>query len=164
MKYILSLLIILVSLQTYGFAKAFDLVITPSHTEEEIQKDQKSSTKSKQLSIMINSHEIEKAGLGLSLGLDAIKQGIKVTYILGAKAVYFAKKGGLQNKFLANSMTPREILQEAIKQGATLMIYAASAKSLDLVQDSLIKGSKIVPYNTVYHLLYNTKEMRIITF
>jgi predicted nucleic acid-binding protein len=55
----------------------------------------------KKLLIMISSGELEKAGMGLTLGLSAAKKGISVTYVIGAKALNSAKLSGKQNLFLA---------------------------------------------------------------
>lgn len=155
MKYILFILLALLTLQSQVSAKAFDLVVTPSHEEDLVKKEtQKNTFIGKKLLIMISSGELEKAGMGFTLGLNATKRGIQVTYVIGAKALHSARIKGKQNKFLAKGMTHREILQEAIKKGARVQICGMCAKSLGLTNQDFIKGSQIINSKVIFDKMY----------
>jgi predicted peroxiredoxin len=153
MKYILVLLLTLHSLV---FAKAFDLIVTPSHEEEPIKKEQKvdKPLSGKKMLIMVSSGELEKAGMGFTLGLSAASKGIDTTIVIGAKALASAKLEGIQNKFIAKDMTHREILQKAIKAGADVQICAMCAKALGLGNDDFIKGAHLVKSLKIFEKMY----------
>jgi len=153
MKYILVLLLTLHSLV---FAKAFDLIVTPSHEEEPVKKEQQVNKPltGKKMVILVSSGELEKAGMGFALGLSAAKKGAKTTIVIGAKALSSAKLEGIQNKFIAKDMTHRKILQEAIKAGATLQICGMCAKALGLTEADFIKGAKIIESDKIFDKIY----------
>ena len=154
MKNILFMILSLLALQTSSFA-AFDLIVTPSHDEEPAETvAPKSELSGKKLLIMISSGELEKAGMGLALGLNAAKKGIKVTYIIGAKALNSAKISGKQNLFLATQMTHRAILQEAIAHGAQVQICFMCAEALGLKEKDFIEGSTIVKSQAIFDKIY----------
>ncbi len=152
MKYILVLLLTLHSL---GFAKAFDIIVTPTK-EEPTKKEQKvdKPLTGKKMLIMISSGELEKAGMGFTLGLSAVKKGVQTTIVIGAKALSSAKVKGVQNKFIAKEMTHREILKEAIKEGATVQICGMCAKALGLTEENFIKGSHLVDSQKIFNTMY----------
>ncbi len=162
MKNILFILLSLFAFNSQSFAKAFDLIVTPNHKEEIVKKEtpQKPLT-GKKLLIMISSGELEKAGMGFALGLSAAQKGVAVTYIIGAKALNSAKKEGIQNQFLAKKMTHRQILQEAIKNGAIVQICYMCSKALGLDEKDFIDGAKIVKSKAIFDKLYeeNTKVL-----
>jgi len=154
MKNILFILLSLFTLHTTSFA-AFDLIVTPSHDDEPAEVvAPKNKLLNNKLLIMISSGELEKAGMGLALGLNAAKKGIKVTYIIGAKALNSAKIAGKQNLFLATQMTPRAILQEAISDGAQVQICSMSAEAAGLSEKDFIKGAKIVKSDAIFDKIY----------
>jgi len=161
MKYLLFAVITTLTLNTSSFAKAFDLVVTPSHDEKPVKKEPKADKplNGKKLVIVVSSGELEKAGMGFALGLSAINKGVQTTIVIGAKALNSAKLEGIQNKFIAKNMTHREILQKAIKAGALVQIYSMSAKALGLGQEDFIKGVKIVKSINIFEKMYeeNTK-------
>ncbi len=165
MKYILFLLLSIATLQSNSFAKAFDLIVTPSHEQEELVKKEmpKKSFAGKKLLIMISSGELEKAGMGFALGLSATKKGIEVTYIIGAKALPSALLKGKQNKFIATDMTHRQILQEAIKEGASVQICSICAQALGLKEADFIKGAKIVKSKAIFETMYS-EETKVLSF
>jgi predicted peroxiredoxin len=152
MKYILVLLLTLHSLV---FAKAFDIIVTPSH-EESVKKEQPADKPltGKKLLIMISSGELEKASMGFTLGLSAAKKGVHTTIVIGAKALSLAKLEGIQNKFIAKDMTPRQILQEAIKEGASIQICGICAKAQALTEQNFIKGVQIVTSKNIFDTMY----------
>jgi len=155
MKHILFLLLTVFAFQTNSFAKAFDLIVTPSQKEEPVKKETLSKPLTgKKLLIMISSGELEKAGMGLTLGLSAAKKGIKVTYVIGAKALNYAKISGKQNLFLAKQMTHRAILQEALAHGASVHICFMCAEALGLKEKDFIEGSKIVKSGEIFDKMY----------
>ena len=161
MKYILVLLLALHSLV---FAKAFDLIVTPT-PEEPIKIEQKEDKPlaGKKLLIMISSGELEKAGMGFALGLSAAQKGVQTTIVIGAKALNSATLKGVQNKFIAKDMTHREILQKAIDAGATVHICGMSAKALGLGEEDFIKGAKIVKSLKIFEKIYEEKT-KILSF
>lgn len=153
MKNILLILLAIFTLNSHSFA-AFDLIIKPSKEEPEEVTTPKGELTDKKLLIMISSGELEKAGMGFALGLSAAKKGIKVTYVIGAKALNSAKISGKQNLFLAKQMTHRALLQEAMAHGATVDICFMCAKALGLTEKDFIEGAKIVKSQVIFDTMY----------
>ncbi len=139
--------------QTSTFA-AFDLIVTPSKEEPVAEKPKNQELTGKKMLIMISSNELEKAGMGLTLGLSAAKKGIAVTYVIGAKAINSAKISGKQNLFLAKQMTHRAILQEALAHGASVDICFMCAEALGLSEKDFIEGAKIVKSAEIFNKMY----------
>ena len=164
MKNILFILLAIFTLNSTAFA-AFDLIVKPSQEEEApIKKETKKPKLSdKKMLIMISSGVLEKAGMGLTLGLSASKQGIAVTYVIGAKALQYARKEGKQHTFFAKAMTPREILQKAIANGATVDICYMCAQALGLDAKDFIKGAKIVHSKAIFETMYQ-KGCKVLSF
>lgn len=108
----------------------------------------------KKMVILVSSGEIEKAGMGITLGLSAAKKGAKVTIVLGANALKFALKKGDQNVFLAKKLTHREILQKAITNGAQLQICYMCATALGLTDKDFINGANIVKSIKIFNKIY----------
>ena len=164
MKNIIFILLAIFAFQITSFAKAFDLIVTPSHEEEPVKEEVKLKPLSgKNMLIMISSGELEKAGMGLALGLSAAQKGVSVTIVLGAKALSSAKVSGKQNKFIAKDMTHRELLQEAIKSGAKVEICFICAEALGLTQKDFIEGATIVKSDTIFDAMYQ-KDTKVLSF
>ena len=165
MKNILFSIFALLLLSTHGYTKAFDLVITPSHDEEPTEKEQpkKQDFNGKKLFIMINSSDLQKAGMGLSLALDAAQKGTQTTILLGAKALLFAQAKGKQNKFIALDMTPREMLEKALKSSASLQIYALCASTQGVTKSDFIKGANLIKSEEVLEKIYK-KDTKLLSF
>ncbi len=165
MKHLLFILLTLFAFNVSSSAKAFDLIVTPSHDEEEVKTPPPADKPllDKKLLVVVSSGEIEKAGMGLTLGLSAAKKGAKVSFVLGAKALSFAKEQGKQHTFLAKGMTPRAILQEAQKHHATIMICGMCAKALGLGEKDFIEGTKIVTSKTIFKTMYE-EGMKTLSF
>jgi len=104
----------------------------------------------KNMMIIISSGEIEKSGMGMTLGLSAAN----VTIVIGANALKFAQIKGDQHKFLAKQLTHREILQKAVKNGANIQICYMCAKALGLTDKDFIKGSKVVKSLKIFNKMY----------
>ncbi len=164
MKNILFILLTLFAFNSASFAKSFDLIVTPSQEEEPIKKESpKKLFTGKKMLIMISSGELEKAGMGFSLGLSAITNGIEVTYVIGAKALNSAKIVGKQNLFLAKQMTHRDILKEAITHGAQVQISFICAEALGLLEKDFIEGAKIVKSQKIFDKIYE-KGIKVLSF
>ena len=153
MKHVLFLILTVFAFHTSAFA-AFDLIVTPSKEEPVTKETTKQILTGEKLLIMISSGELEKAGMGLTLGLSAAKKGIKVTYVIGAKALNSAKISGKQNLFLAKQMTHRTILQEALTHDASVHICFMCAQALGLKEKDFIEGSKIVKSAEIFNKMY----------
>lgn len=108
----------------------------------------------KNMMIIISSGEIEKSGMGMTLGLSAAMKGANVTIVIGANALKFAQIKGDQHKFLAKQLTHREILQKAVKNGANVQICYMCAKALGLTDKDFIKGSKVVKSLKIFNKMY----------
>jgi predicted peroxiredoxin len=160
MKQFIFLLTTLTLLQTLSFAKAFDLIVTPSHDEEPV-KNEKQADKpisDKALTIMINSESIQKAGLGYTLAIKAAQEGIDTTIILGTKAIQTALIKGKQNSFIVNELTPRQMLQNAIKDGAKVVVITTHAKALGYSKEEFIEGIKLVNSDEILQMIYKEKS------
>ena len=164
MKNILFVLLALFAFNSDSFAKAFDIIVTPSKEEEPIKKESpKKLFTGKRILIMISSGELEKSGMGLTLGLNAVKKGIEVTYVIGAKALNSAKLSGKQNLFLAKQMTHRAILQEALTLGASVKICFMCAEALGLTEKDFIEGAKIVKSDEILNQVYK-EDTKVLSF
>jgi len=117
----------------------------------------------KKLVTVISSGEIEKAGMGMTLGLSAVNKGADVTIVIGANALKYALAKGDQHQFLAKKLTHREILQKAIKNGANVYICYMCAKALGLTEKDFIKGAKIVKSLQIFNKVYE-KGVRVLSF
>lgn len=108
----------------------------------------------KKMVIVISSGEIEKAGMGMTLGLSAAKKGANVTIVIGANALKYAQIKGVQHQFLAKKLTHREILKKAIKYGANIQICYMCATALGLTDKDFIEGSKVVKSIKIFNKMY----------
>ncbi len=108
----------------------------------------------KKMVIVVSSGVIEKAGMGITLGLSASKKGADVTIVIGAKALKFALKKGEQKQFLPIHLTHKEILQKAVKHGAHIQICGMCAKALGLTGKDFIKGAEVVKSLKIFTKIY----------
>jgi len=130
------------------------MAITLNASDTNTSTENKKPLAGKKMVIVISSGEIEKAGMGITLGLSASKKGADVTIVIGANALKFAQVKGDQNKFLAKQLTHREILQKAVKNGANIQICYMCAKALGLTDKDFIKGSKVVKSLEIFNKIY----------
>ena len=131
---------------------------TPQVVVEKVTKfSQKEATKplfGKNMVIVVSSDEVEKAGMGVTLGLSAAKKGAKTTIVLGAKALKFALLKSEQDFFVAKKMTHRDILLKAIANGANVQICYMCASALGLKEKDFIAGAKIVKSIKIFDKMY----------
>jgi len=130
------------------------MAITLNASDTNTSTENKKPLAGKKMVIVISSGEIEKAGMGITLGLSASKKGADVTIVIGANALKFAQVKGDQNKFLAKQLTHREILKKAIKNGANIQICYMCAKALGLTDKDFIEGSKVVKSLEIFNKMY----------
>lgn len=155
MKYILVLIMILFSLPNQLLAdKPFTIVVKPTLEEPKSLEKEKKNTADKNMVIVVSSGDMQKAGMGFSLGSSAAKKGIKTTIMIGAKALAFAKSKGKQNLYLAKQMTHRDILKEAIENGAHVELCFMSVEASGLVESDFIDGAEIVNSQALFDTMY----------
>jgi len=129
-------------------------VLSLNASETLTTKEDVKPLEGKKMVIVISSGEIEKAGMGMTLGLSAAKKGANVTIVIGANALKYARLEGDQHLFLAKKLTHREILLKAIKNGANVQICYMCAKALGLTDKDFIKGSKVVKSLKIFNKIY----------
>lgn len=108
----------------------------------------------KKMVIVISSGELEKAGMGMALGLSAAMKGGDVTIVVGAKALSSARLEGKQEVFKPKKMTHREILKEAMKQGAKVQVCYMCAKALGLTSKDFVVGAEVVKSLAIFNKIY----------
>jgi predicted peroxiredoxin len=128
----------------------------------------KSSVKKKTLSgknlvVFVNSGELKEVGMGFGIALSATKQGANVTIVIGGNAIKYALKEGNQNIYFAKEKTPRELIQKAIKSGATVQLCAANVEEMALDEEEFIEGAKIVISPQIFKKVFE-KDTRVISF
>ncbi len=156
--------------------KSFVLIIamlfTNAYGDSKVSVDKnssKSSTKKrktlsgKNLVIFVNSKDLQQVGMGLGMALSGTKQGANVTIVLGANAIKYALLEGRQNIYLAKDKTPRELLQSAIKSGATVQLCSANTEEMALDEEEFIKGIKIVISPQIFKKVFE-EGTRVISF
>ena len=130
---------------------------------ETLTKKRKKTLSGKKLVVFISSSDLQKAGMGFGIALSGVKQGASVTIVIGADAVKFALKDNEQNIYFAKERTPRELLLEAIKSGATVQMCSANTEQMGLDEDDFIKGVKVVISTEIFAKVFE-KETKVISF
>ena len=126
------------------------LSISSAVAQEPVDKNSsKKSVKKKTLSdkklmIVVSSGELQKAGMGFALALSGVKQGAEVTILIGADALKYALEDGDQHIYFAKSRTPRKLLKDALKGGATIQLCSANTEAMGWDEEDFIEGVKIV--------------------
>jgi|GEM_PF-3485422 len=148
---------------------ALSLLLSSSYsTTRESIKDSNNTIKVKTLSgkklvIFVNSANLQKAGMGLGIALSGAKQGASVTIVLGADAIKYALKDGEQNIYFAKERTPRRLLQDAIKSGASVQLCSANTEIMGLDEDDFILGTKIIISTDIFAKVFED-GVRVISF
>jgi predicted peroxiredoxin len=138
--------------------KVQKLIQKPQEKVEKVtkfsQKEAMNPLFGKKMVIVVSSDEIEKAGMGITLGLNAAKKGAETTIVLGAKALKFALLDSQQDIFPAKKMTHRDILLKAIENGAHVQVCYMCAQALGLTQKDFIEGATIVKSLKIFDKIY----------
>ncbi len=139
----------------------------PQKVQEKVMKfSQKEAMKplfGKNMVIMVSSDDIEKAGMGIALGLSAAKKGAKTTIVLGANALKFALLKSEQDFYVSKKMTHRDILLKAVENGAQIQICAMCAKARGLKKKDFINGVNIVKSIKIFNKMYE-HGTRVLSF
>ena len=104
----------------------------------------KKTLSDKKLMIVVSSGELQKAGMGFALALSGVKQGAEVTILIGADALKYALADGDQNIYFAKSRTPRKLLEDALKNGASIQLCSANTEAMGWDEEDFIEGVSIV--------------------
>jgi predicted peroxiredoxin len=117
--------------------------------KEVVDNSHKSTIKKKTLSgkklmIVVSSGDLQQAGMGFALALSGVKQGAEVTILIGADALKYALADGEQNVYFAKARTPRKLLQDALKSGASIQLCSANTEVMGWDEEDFIEDVKIV--------------------
>ena len=123
----------------------------------------KKTLSGKNLVIFVNSKDLQQVGMGLGIAVSGVKQGANVTIVLGGNTIKYALKEGRQNLYLAKDKTPRELLQSAIKSGATVQLCSANTEEMALDEEEFIDGIKIVISPQIFKKVFE-EGTRVISF
>ena len=123
----------------------------------------KKTLSGKKLVVFVNNGDLQVAGMGFGIALSAVKQGAGVTIIIGANALKYALKDGEQNIYFAKERTPRSLLEEALKSGATIQLCSANTNEMGLDEDDFIDGAKEVISTEIFAKVFES-EAKIISF
>ena len=156
--------------KSFIFIVAF--LVTNTYADSKLSVDKNSSKSSvkkkktlsgKNLVVFVNSEDLQQAGMGLGLALSGVKQGANVTIVLGANAIKYALKEGNQNIYFAKEKIPRELIQKAIKSGATVQLCSANTEAMELDEEEFVEGVKIVISPQIFKKVFE-EGTRVISF
>jgi len=154
------IVMLLLLVATYGYA----IDENASSHDVKIKSEKKKKTLSdKKLVVFVSSGNLKKAGMGFALALSGVKQGADVTIVIGADAIEYALKEGRQNIYYAKDRTPRQLLEEALKSGATIQMCSANTEEMSLDEDDFIDGVNIVISTQIFAKVFE-ENTRVISF
>jgi predicted peroxiredoxin len=140
------------------------IAILFSSTYAESNSTQRKKTLSeKNLVIFVNSGNLQQAGMGFGIALSGTKQGANVTIVIGADAIKYALKENNQNVYFAKNRTPRALITQAIKSGATVQLCSANTEEMGLDEDDFIEGTTIVISTEIFAKVFE-EGTRVISF
>jgi len=140
------------------------IAILFSSTYAESNSTQRKKTLSeKNLVIFVNSGNLQQAGMGFGIALSGTKQGANVTIVIGADAIKYALKENSQNVYFAKNRTPRALITQAIKSGATVQLCSANTEEMGLDEDDFIEGTTIVISTEIFAKVFE-EGTRVISF
>ena len=132
-----------------------------NNTAQSLKK--KKTLSGKNLVVFVSNGDLQVAGMGFGIALSGVKQGANVTIVIGANAIQYALKEGEQNIYFAKGRTPRALIQDAIKQGATVQMCSANTDEMNLDEDDFVDGVKTVISTQIFAKVFE-KETRVISF
>jgi len=140
------------------------IAILFSSTYAESNSTQRKKTLSeKNLVIFVNSGNLQQAGMVFGIALSGTKQGANVTIVIGADAIKYALKENNQNVYFAKNRTPRALITQAIKSGATVQLCSANTEEMGLDEDDFIEGTTIVISTEIFAKVFE-EGTRVISF
>ncbi len=151
-------------LQVKGIAKAFlvglmALFMVSSHVYAEDKP-----LAGKNLVVFVTSDDVNKAGMGMTIGMAASAQaGANVTIVVGAGATQYILKNGKNSYFKPMDKPIQGVLKDAISSGANVYLCGMFAKAQGLKDSDLISGAKVVEGADIFAKVY-AKDARIISF
>ena len=123
----------------------------------------KKTLSEKKLVVFVSNGDLEVAGMGFGIALSAVKQGADVTIVIGANALKYALKDGEQNVYFAKERTPRALLEEALKSGASIQLCSANTNVMGMDEDDFIDGAKEVISTEIFAKVF-ASEAKVISF
>jgi predicted peroxiredoxin len=132
-----------------------------SNTQKNVKK--KKTLSGKNLVVFVSNGDLQVVGMGFGIALSGVKQGANVTIVIGANAIKYALKEGDQNIYFAKGRTPRDLLKDAIKHGATVQMCSANTEEMNLDEDDFVDGVKTVISTEIFAKVFE-KETRVISF
>jgi len=123
----------------------------------------KKTLSGKKLVVFVSNGDLQIAGMGFGIALSGVHQGADVTIVIGANAIKYVLKDGDQNIYFPKERTPKALLQEALKNGATIQLCSANTDEMGLDEDDFIEGIKVVISTEIFAKVYEP-EVRVISF
>jgi predicted peroxiredoxin len=127
------------------------------------QKKRKKTLSNKKLVVFVNSGNLQQAGMGFGIALSGTKQGADVTIVIGANAIQYALKENSQNIYFSKNKTPKQLIIDAIKSGATVQLCSANTDEMGLDEDDFIEGTSIVISTQIFAKVFE-EGTRVISF
>lgn len=151
-------------LSVKGIAKAFLVgLMTLFMFSSQVQANDKPLA-GKNLVVFVSAADVNKAGMGLTIGMAAsVQAGANVTIVVGAGAVKYILKDGKNSYFKPMDKPIQEVLKTAIANGTNVYLCGMYAKAQGLKNSDLISGAKIVEGADIFAKVY-AKDARIISF
>jgi len=131
--------------------------------QENNTTQRKKTLSEKGLVIFVNSGNLQQAGMGFGIALSGVKQGANVTIVIGANAIKYALKENNQNIYFAKDRTPRQLITEAIKSGATVQLCSANTEEMGLDEDDFIEGTTVVISTEIFAKVF-AEGTQVISF
>ena len=150
-------------LKTLSLVIALLFTSAYADSKENNTTQRKKTLSGKSLVIFVNSGNLQQAGMGFGIALSGVKQGANVTIVIGADAIKYALKENSQNIYFAKNKTPRQLIANAIKNGATVQICSANAEEMELDEDDFIEGTKVVISTQIFAKVF-AEGTRVISF
>ncbi|MCH9740238.1 MAG: DsrE family protein [Epsilonproteobacteria bacterium] len=129
----------------------------------QVQADEK-PLNGKNLVVFVSSSDVNKAGMGLTIGMAAsAKAGANVTIVVGAGATQYILKDGKNSYFKPMDKSLQEVVKMAIDSGANVYLCGMFAKALGLSNADLVTGAKVVEGADIFGKLY-MPDVRTMSF
>ena len=139
------------------------LAQTPTDSKITKVAEKKKTLSNKKLVVFVSNYDLQMAGMGLGMALSAVKQGARVTVVMGADTVKYALAEGEQNVYFAKKRTPRALLKAIIKGGGVVELCSANTENMNLDEEDFIEGVKIVISTEIFAKVFDDNT-RVISF
>jgi predicted peroxiredoxin len=124
---------------------------------------QAKATEDKSMGLFINltTEEVGASGHAVQFADKMMKRGHPVTFFINQHAVLFATKNAPQGIYGPSGKTVRDMLLEAMKNGAKVIVCQVCAKMQGIHKSDLIHGAQLGNPDIVTRYLFDPKNQVI---